>query len=81
MEDFGLAKTQRDRHLSQHEDACGAERHFRMQVVRADHSRNVGACWSAEFFLRGSTQACVARTLRPSCTAVVMSVSAWPFQQ
>ena len=31
------------------EAACGAERHFRMLVVRADHSRNVGACWSAEF--------------------------------
>ena len=33
------------------------------------------------FFLRRSTHACVARTLRPPCTAVVMSVSAWPFRQ
>ena len=32
-------------------------------------------------FLRRNKHACVARTLRPPCTAVVMSLSAWPFQQ
>ena len=37
------------------------------------------ACWRAEF-LRRSTHACIERALRPPCTAVVMSVSAWPFQ-
>ena len=50
--------------------ACGAERHCRMLVVRADHTRNGCACWRAVFFLRPSTHASVARTLRPLCTAV-----------
>ena len=81
MQDLGLVKKQRGRHFSQHEAACGAERHFRMPVARGDHSRNVCACWRAAFFfLRRSTHACVARALRPPCTAVVTSVSAWPFQ-
>ena len=49
MEDLGLVKTLRGGHFSHHEAACGAERHFRMLMVRADHSRCVCACWRAEF--------------------------------
>ena len=50
MEDLRLAKTLRGRHFSQHNAACGAERHFRMFVVRADQWRNVFAFWRADFF-------------------------------
>ena len=53
---------------------------LKLLLVRADHSRYVSACFRAECFLRRSAHACVARALRPPCTVVVMSASAWPFQ-
>ena len=43
-------------HFSQHEASCGAGRHFRMLVVRLDHSRRV-------FFASKHARACVARAL------------------
>ena len=42
---------------------------FQCVCHEADHSRNVYARWR-RVFLRRSTHACVARTLRPPCTAV-----------
>ena len=72
MEHFGLARTL--------PWCCLC--HCRMLVVRAGHPRNDYACWHAVFFfLRRSTHFWAARVLRPPCTAVVTSVSAWPFQQ
>ena len=43
MQDLGLVLTLRGGHLSQHEAAWSAERLFECLVVRADHSRDVGA--------------------------------------
>ena len=48
-------------YISQHEAACGAERHILMLVAHADNSRNVCACWRAKFFLRRSTHALASR--------------------
>ena len=84
MEDVGLALTLRGAVTSPSMKLLVAtERHFRMFVVRADHSRNVCTRWHAEFFFFcvEARTACVARAQRPPCTAVVMSVSVWPFQQ
>ena len=44
-------------------------RHFRMLLVRADHSRSVCAYWRAEL-LFASRRTPASRALRPSCTAV-----------
>ena len=63
---------------SQHEAACGAQRHFQTFVVRADDSRNVCAWRRAEFFWASSAHDCVARMLRPPCTAVEREGTAIP---
>ena len=55
MEDVGLAKeTLWGRHFSQLDAAFGAERHFRLLVVRAGHPRNAYARWRAKFFCRST---------------------------
>ena len=57
-------------------------RHFRMLLVRADHSRSVCACWPAEFFFFFFVEARtpVSRE-RYGHLVLLSSVSAWPFQQ
>ena len=59
--------------------ASGAERHFRLLVVRKEKWRNVFACWNF-FCIEGRAPASRKRQ-RPLCLAAVMSESAYPFQQ
>ena len=55
--DLGLARTLQDRYVSQHDAACGAERHFRMLVLRAEHTAQRFRMLAHSFFF-GSRERC-----------------------
>ena len=67
--DLGLVTTPRGRHFSQHEAALWRRAPF-SNARGADYSQCLRMlARRAFFFLRRSTHSCVARTLRPPCTA------------